>query len=156
MLNQQWCIWGSFILHQILEYLAQDDNDIVWKFKNIVGHQGPLTPAHNDYRGSMYNLTILWENGETSLESHSLIAADDPVSCAIYARKNSLMNLLGWKRLKGLAKRQGQLFRLINQVKLWNFGNKPKFKYVFETTKSFKHAIEINKQNGSTPWQDAT
>ena len=103
--------------NQILEYLEKDDNDIVWKFQEIIGHQGPLTQNHKDYKGSMYNLTILWENGETSIEPLSLIAADDPVSCAIYARKNNLINLPGWKRLKGLAKMQGKLFWLINQVK---------------------------------------
>ena len=78
--------------NQILEYLAKDDNDIVWKFQEIIGHQGPLSQNHKDYKGSMYNLTILWENGETSIEPLSLIAADDPVSCAIYARKNNLIN----------------------------------------------------------------
>ena len=49
--------------NQILEYLEKDDNDIVWKFKDIIGHPGPLQPNHKDYMGSMYNLTILWENG---------------------------------------------------------------------------------------------
>ena len=80
--------------------MAKEDNDIVWKFKEIIGHQGPLVQNHKDYKGSMYNLTILWENGETSIEPLSLIAADDPVSCAIYARKNNLINLPGWKGLK--------------------------------------------------------
>ena len=142
--------------NQILEYLAKDDNDIVWKFQEIIDHHGPLQPSHKDYKGSMYNLTILWENGETSIEPLSLIAADDPVSCAIYARKNNLINLPGWKRLKGLAKMQGKLFRLINQVKFRNFGNKPKFKYGFEIPRNFKHAVEIDKRNGNTLWQDAT
>ena len=81
--------------NQILEYLAKEDNDIVWKFKEIIGHQGPLLQNHKDYKESMYNLTILWENGETSIEPLSLIAADNPVSCAIYARKNNLINLQG-------------------------------------------------------------
>jgi hypothetical protein len=34
--------------YQLLEYLAKDDNnDIIWKFKRIVSHQGPLTPKHH-------------------------------------------------------------------------------------------------------------
>ena len=103
--------------NQILEYLAKDDNDIVWKFQDIIGHQGPLSKTHKDYKGSTYNVTILWGNGETSIEPLSLIIADDPVSCAVYAKKHNLINLPGWKRLKGIAKRQGQIFRLINQVK---------------------------------------
>ena len=89
---------------------------LLWKFKEILGHQGPLMQNHKEYKGSMYNLTILWENGEMSIESLSLIAADNPVSCAIYAMKNNLINLPGWTRLKGLAKMQGKLFQLINQV----------------------------------------
>ena len=142
--------------NQILEYLSKEDNDIVWKFQDIIGHQGPLSKSHKDYKGSMYNLTVLWENGETSIEPLSLIASDDPVSCAIYARKNKLTNLPGWRRLKGLAKTQAKLFRLINQVKFRNFGSKPKFKYGFEIPKNYKHAIEIDKRNGNTRWQDAT
>ena len=142
--------------NQILEYLSKDDNDIVWKFQDIIDHQGPLTKTHKDYKGSLYNLTILWENGETSIEPLSLIAADDPVSCAIYARKHNLINLPGWKRLRGLAKRQGQLFRHINQVKIQSFGSKPKFKYGFEIPRNYKHAVDIDKRNGNTKWQDAT
>jgi hypothetical protein len=80
---------------QILEYLAKDDIDTVWKFQDIIGHQGPLSKSHKDYKGSTYNVTILWENGETSIEPLSLIIADDPVSCAAYARKNNLINLPG-------------------------------------------------------------
>ena len=45
--------------NQILEYLAKEDNDTVWKFKEIIGHQGPLMQNYKDYKGSMYNLTIL-------------------------------------------------------------------------------------------------
>ena len=81
--------------NQILEYLAKEDNDIVWKFKEIIDHQGTLAQNHKDYKGSMYNLTILWGNGETSIEPLLLIAADDPLSCAIYTRKNNLINLPG-------------------------------------------------------------
>src|SRR5689334_14141598 len=47
--------------NQTLQHLAKGDNDIVWKSQEIIGHQGPLQPNHKDYKGSMYNLTILWE-----------------------------------------------------------------------------------------------
>ena len=51
---------------------------------------------------------------------------------------------------------QSKLSQLINQVKFRNFGNKPKFKYGFEIPRNFKHAVEIDKWNGNTLWQDAT
>ena len=60
------------------------------------------------------------------------------------------------KRLKGIAKRQGQIFILINQVKFQNFGNKTKSEYGFEIPKNYKHALEIDKRIGNTLWQDAT
>ena len=47
---------------------------------------------------------IEWENGEITTEPLAIIAADDPVTCAIYARDNNLLDLAGWKRFKGIAK----------------------------------------------------
>jgi hypothetical protein len=40
--------------NQILDYLARDnDNDIVWKLKRIVSHQGSITSYNLDYNGWM-------------------------------------------------------------------------------------------------------
>ena len=38
-----------------------------------------------------------WENGEVTYEPLNVIAADDPVTCAIYARENKLLNQDGWR-----------------------------------------------------------
>jgi len=123
--------------NQLLEHMADDDGEgIVWKFKDIVGHQGPLNKGHKDYNGSLYNLTVLWENGETSSEPLTVIAADDPVSCAIYARENNLLDLPGWKRFKGIAKQQKNLFRVAYQAKLRQFYSAPKFKYGLRSPKT--------------------
>ena len=46
---------------------------------------------------------VEWENGETTTEPLHLIAADDPVTCAIYAKDNDLLDKEGWKRFKGIA-----------------------------------------------------
>ena len=54
--------------NQVMEYLSRDDDtDIIWKFQDIVGHQGPINKSHKDYKGSPYNLTVLWENGRPAL-----------------------------------------------------------------------------------------
>ena len=83
---------------------ADGETDIVWKFRRITAHQGPLTPKDKDWNGSKYNVMVEWENGEITTEPLSIIAADDPVTCAIYARDHSLLHLEGWKRFKGIAK----------------------------------------------------
>ena len=39
---------------------------------------------------------IEWENGEITREPLSIIAADDPVTCAIYAKDNDLLDTATW------------------------------------------------------------
>ena len=52
--------------NQILEYMSNQDGDdgVLWKFKERIGHQGPLRKTHKDYKGSPYNVTVLWKNGD--------------------------------------------------------------------------------------------
>ena len=105
--------------NQLLDYLSQEENnnDVVWKFRRIVSHQGPLGPDHPDYKGSSYNINIEWETGEITKEPLNVIAADDPVTCAIYARENNLLDVPGWKRLKPIAKRETKFIRMVSQAK---------------------------------------
>ena len=142
---------------QIVSKIEQEmDSDIIWKFKRITSHEGPLTPKHSNYKGSMYNVMVEWENGEITSEPLSIIAADDPVTCAIYARDNNLLELPGWKRFKRLAKRQKKLFRMANQAKLRSYNTAPRFKYGFEIPRDYKHALWLDKRNGNNKWKDAT
>ena len=142
---------------QIVSKLEQDlEGDIVWKFKRITAHEGPLAPSHRNYKGSTYNVMVEWENGEITSEPLSIIAADDPVTCAIYARDNNLLELEGWKRFRRIAKRQKNLFRMANQAKLRSYNSAPKFKYGFEVPRDFRHAVWLDKRNGNTKWSDAT
>ena len=101
-------------------------------------------------------LTMLWENGETSDEPLSVIAADDPVSCAMYAHDHDLLDLAGWRRFRTLAKRQKNFFRLANLAKIRKFSTRAKYKYGYEIPRDFRHGVEIDERNGNTKWQDAT
>jgi hypothetical protein len=64
---------------------------------------------------------VEWENGEITSKSLGIIAADNPVTCAIYARKNELLEQPGWKRFRGIAKQQKKMCRMANQAKLGSF-----------------------------------
>ena len=44
-------------------------------------------------------------NGETTNDPLKIIAADDPVSCAIYAKENNMLDQPEWIRFKSLAKK---------------------------------------------------
>jgi hypothetical protein len=66
--------------NKMLEYITKDeDSDIQWKFCRIVSHE---------YKGSQCNVLIEWEKGEITSEPLNVIAADDTVTCVIYARDN--------------------------------------------------------------------
>jgi hypothetical protein len=84
---------------------------------------------------------VEWENGEITSEPLAIIAADDPVTCAIYARENDLLDQPGWKRFKGIAKRQKKLFRMANQAKLRSFRTAPKYMYGFEVPQNYAQAL---------------
>jgi hypothetical protein len=63
----------------MLEYITKDEeSDIMWKFQRIISHE---------VQGSQITLLIEWENGEITREPLRIIAADDPVTCAIHARE---------------------------------------------------------------------
>ena len=51
-------------------------------------------------------------------EPLSIIAADDPVTCASYAKENDLLALEGWRRFRSLAKKDKVLARAIKQSKI--------------------------------------
>ena len=143
--------------NEILERLEADsENPTVWKFKRITGHQGPLHPNHPSYMGSKYNVTMEWENGEITPEPLSVIAKDDPVACAIYARDNNLLELDGWKRFKSIAKKQKKLLRMVNQAKLRSFRTAPKYMYGFEIPKDYNDALRLDRLHSNTKWQDCT
>ena len=61
---------------------------------------------------------VEWETGKITEEPLSIIAADDPVTCAAYKKKHSLLNLPGWKRFKTIARNQKSLTRAINQTNI--------------------------------------
>jgi len=123
---------------KVIDSIEKDeDNPIMWKFKRIVSHQGPLTPTSPGYNGSSYNVCIEWENGEVTGELLSTIAADNPVTCAIHARDYNLLDKPGWRRFCHLAKRQKKLFRMVNQAKLKSFRTAPRYKYGYEVPRDY-------------------
>ena len=92
--------------------------DSYWSFKDIIAHQGPLTKEDPHYKGSSYNVMIKWDTGETSYESLSLVVEDDPLSCAVYAKRHGLLNTPGWKHLKKYVRTNRRLLRAAKQSKI--------------------------------------
>ena len=70
------------------------------QFRAIIGHKDPLLTSDPEWKGSKYNVQVEWETGEITFEPLSIIAADDPVTCAAYAKEYDLLSLEGWRRFR--------------------------------------------------------
>jgi hypothetical protein len=64
---------------------------------------------------------IEWENGDITTESLAMIAADEPVTCAIYARSHGLLDKPGRKLFTNIPKHEKPFTRQVNQAKLRSF-----------------------------------
>jgi len=71
--------------------------DKLWTFKRILSHEGPLNPSDPKYKGSQYNVRILWEDDSITDEPLKVIAKDDPITVAQYAHAKGLLDTPGWK-----------------------------------------------------------
>jgi hypothetical protein len=115
--------------NKMLEYITKDeDSDIKWKFQRIVSYKN---------KGSQINVLIEWEDGEITSETLKVVAAGDPVTCAIYAYGNDLLNQPGWKRFKQIAKQEKVFTRIVNQAKLRSCNTAPRYKYGFEVPRTY-------------------
>ena len=127
----------------------------LWRFKSITGHQDPLSKSDKAYNSSRYNVLVNWETGESICEPLHIAAADDPVSCAIYAKENNLLDQEGRKRFKTMARRQKKLFRLLNQAKLQYFRVKYVYMFGHLVPRNHDQAIELDSNNGNNRWKQS-
>jgi hypothetical protein len=121
-----------------------------------VGHQGPLLRHDKDYNGSRFNVLVKWENGEITTEPLLVIAADNPVTCAVYAREHDLLDVKGWKCFRNLAKHDKHFLHLIKQAKMKSYHQSPKYKFGYRIPKDYEEALKLDELNQNTKWKDAT
>ena len=131
-----------------LEGAANEDNEIsddLFKFRALIGHQGPLKPTDPNWKGCKYIVLVDWETGE-----------NDPVTCATYPKENDLLHIDGWKRFRSLAKRDKTLTRAVMQSKIRQARRSNKYMFGYLIPRSYKEAQEFDKENNNTKWAGAT
>ena len=153
-------LFRSVAYNDIVDYIEDDDSwgDKIWRFKEILQHSKPLSSSSKDYKGSRFNVLILWEDGARTWEPLKNVWSTDPVTVAIYARRHNLLDTQGWKfpGIKQYAKTQKRILRRANQAKLQSFRTKPVYMYGVLVPRNYEQALELDKANGDTKWQDAT
>ena len=100
---------------------------------------------------------VSWETGEITEEPLNIIAQDDLVTCAAYAKQHNLLELPKRKKLKHIAKHhQKTLIRAINQTKIRQVRRSAIYQFGFLIPRDYKHALELDKLNGNSRWYGAT
>ena len=81
--------------NHVMNYVEKEnqEDESVYKFRAITDHHGPLKKDDPNYNGSLYNVMVEWKTGEITEEPLSIIAQDDPVTCAAYAKEHNLLHL---------------------------------------------------------------
>ena len=147
--------------NQLLEHLKNaQDNDMgmdqeLYKFRAIIGHQGPLLASDPDWKGSKYNVQVEWETGEITFEPLSIIAADDPVTCAAYAKENDLHALETWHRFRNLAKKDKVLARAIKQSKIRQVRRSQTYMFGYLIPRNYMEAMQFDSENINSKRYDA-
>ena len=146
--------------NQLMDYIqkgtdAEEDPDSLFKFRDIVAHQGPLESIDPDQKGSKYNVMVEWESGEVTYEPLTLISKEDPINCAVYAKKHDLLDTTGWNHPKRHAKISKRLIRAVKQSWIRQVRASARYQHGFQVPKDYNDAIRLDKEKSNTHWQDA-
>ena len=135
--------------NQLMDYIQKgtdgaEDPDSLFKFRDIVTHQGPLESIDPDQKGSKYNVMVEWESGEVTYEPLTLISKENPISCAVYAKKHDLLDTTRWNHPKRHAKISKRLIRAVKQSRIRQV----------RASARYQHGFQV-PENSNTHWQDA-
>ena len=145
--------------NQLMDYIqkgtdGEEDLDLLFKFKDILAHQGPLESTDPNQKGSKYNVMVEWEPGEVTYEPLTLISKKDPINCAVYAKKRDLLDTTGWNHFKRHAKISKRPIRAVKQSRIHQVRASAQYQHGFQVPKDFNDAISLDKENSNTHWQD--
>ena len=101
-------------------------------------------------------MMVEWDTGEITEEPLSIIAQDNPVACAAYAKQHNLIHLPEWNKHKHIAKHQKALTRVVNQIKIRQVRRSATYQFGYLIPGDYKHALELDKLNGNSRLYDAT
>ena len=137
------------------EAAAETVADNMCNYRAIIGHDGPLKPSSDKYKGSVWNLLIHWEDDSQTWEPLTIIGKDDPVSVAAYGKANNLLDEYGWKRFKAIARREKKLKRMLKQARIAPGKRVPRYKFGVQIPNGYSEVEMLDKINGNTFWKDA-
>ena len=89
---------------------------------------------------------------EITYEPLSIIATDDPVTCAVYAEENDLLAVEGWCRIRNLAKKDKILARAIKQSKIRQVRRSQTYMFGYLIPRNYMEAMQFDSENKNSKW----
>ena len=122
-----------------------DQGAAFFTFSKILNHRtGPQ---------GRIEVEVLWDTNEATWEPLTTIRKDDPLTVAKYAKDRCLLEQRGWTWAKRLVTREKKFIRMLKLFKASQKSN-VKYKFGIEVARSVKRALELDRINGNTHWQD--
>ena len=133
--------------NQVLNYLEKEnqEDESLYKFRAIADHHGPLKKNHRNYKRSVNSVLVEWEAGKITEKPLSIIAQDDPVTCAAYAKEHNILHQPELNKLKHIAKHQKSLTRAINETKIRQVRRSATYQFGYLIPRDYRHALELDK-----------
>ena len=78
------------------------------------------------------------------------VSKDDPITCAVYAKKHDLLDTTEWKHLKRYAKTSKRLIRAVKQSRIRQVRASVRYQHGFQVPKDYNDAMRLDKENGNT------
>ena len=122
-------------------------------YDKIIGHK--YVRGTKEYRGSAWNVLVLWSDGSKTWEPLGAMKKDDPFSLAEYAVENKLMGHDGWKSLRRYCKNKKRLVRMLKQVRAQQAAHNKRYKYGIEVPYSYKRALQVDEETGTSLWDES-
>ena len=139
--------------NQMLNWIEKSSlQDQYYVVESITGHK---TAEQIWSDGSKWEVHVKWASGESTWEPLRTIKECDPVTIALYAEKNGLLEQAEWKDGNRIVKSKKILARMANKAKLKNFRNKPVYKYGMQVPRNHSDAMWLDEKNGNTSWKEA-
>ena len=146
---------GTQMVHQYSAlvdaiFIQIDETGDEWyTFKSIIAHERRARGGRGKTRG--WFLQVEWLNGEVTWEPLTALKDSTPYEVAAYAQENDLLNEPAFAHwAKHVLKKRDRYVRIARKRKLNN-----RYKYGIEVPRDVAHAIELDRKNGNTLWQDA-
>ena len=133
----------------------EENGEAFYFFQDIIAHDGPLTSGSKNWKGSKWNVMVRWDDGSETWEPLNIMIAQDPITCAGYAKKHDLVEVPGWTKLRKYAKRSKIMERHAKQMVMKAHRRAPIYKFGVRVPRDHKEAVLLQEQQGHKKWTDA-